>query len=265
MSRTGALRACLPLVAACLALPPAAASTTPAGADSVAVVPKALRLAPCTAADGAFLHARLAGALERELDFRGTGLSCDGMRRPDGKGLRVSFAGWLADERLTLVFGVPRLGEGASGHAVPVNVTLIRDGGQVYGTRGEGRCMLDEVEQTRIDAPAVVAAPASSPDSTALPAARHASAARPSPPSASDATGASAHAGSPEGAASSDAALPRRWRIDARGFCLDPARAVVAGTAAGDAILLATFDFRGQLEWEPDPPDAVATPDPASR
>ena len=226
-----------------------AAPATPAGADPAAAVPKALRLAPCAATDGAFLHARLAGALERELDFRGVGLSCDGMRRPDGKGLRVSFAGLLDKERLTLVFGVPRLAEGASGHAVPVNVTVIREGGQVYGTRGEGRCMLDKVMQTRIEVPVSPQAPAD----------------RPVPPGAIDAAIAAGDGVSPAGAASSDVLAPRRWRIDARGFCLEPARAVVAGTAAGDAILLATFDFRGQLEWEPDPPDAVATPEHASR
>jgi hypothetical protein len=44
----------------------------------------------------------------------------------------------------------------------------------------------------------------------------------------------------------------RRWRVEGRGFCLEPARALGAGTPEG-AILLATFDFVGLLTWEEDP------------
>jgi hypothetical protein len=156
----------------------------------------------CDAPD-AFLEARLAGALDAELHWQAAEMLCDGMRRPDGKGLRIRFEGRLAGESLTLVFAAPRLAEGESARAVPVNVTLIRSGAAIYSTRGEERCLLDEVRQAPLAAPA--------------------------------------------GAA-------HRWRIEARGFCLDPARAV----GGSDAILLSRFDFRGQLEWDPDPPSAPA-------
>lgn len=156
----------------------------------------------------AFVEARLAGAIDAELRWQAADMQCDGMRRPDGKGLRVTFSGSVGAERLTLVFGAPRLAEGASGRAIPVNVTLIREGGALYGTRGEDKCLLDEVRQ------------------------------EPLPPPAGD------HGF-------------RHWRIEAHGFCLEPARAVAGGR---DAILIARFDFRGQLAWELDPPSPVAPP-----
>jgi hypothetical protein len=163
----------------------------------------------CDGLPDAYLEARLAGAIDADLRWQATDMQCDGMRRPDGKGLRVTFAGQVAGERLTLVFGAPRLAEGASARAVPVNVTLLREGGRVYGTRGEDKCVLDDVRQ------------------------------EPLPPRAG------LHPA-------------RRWRIEARGFCLEPARAVAGGR---DAILVSRFDFRGQLAWEFDP-QPLKTPPP---
>jgi hypothetical protein len=162
----------------------------------------------CDGLPDAYLEARLAGAIDAEVRWQAADMQCDGMRRPDGRGLRVTFSGAVGSERLTLVFGAPLLAEGSSGHAVPVNLTVIREGGTLYGTRGDDKCVLDDVRQS------------------ALP------------------------------------ALPgretvRRWRIEARGFCLEPARAVAGGR---DAILVSRFDFRGQLAWEPDPPATPAPP-----
>ncbi|MBS0375662.1 MAG: hypothetical protein JSR73_13875 [Proteobacteria bacterium] len=158
----------------------------------------------CDGLPDAYFEARLAGAIEAEVRWRAPDLACDGMRRPDGKGLRVTFSGADGHGRLTLVFAAPRLAEGADGQAVPVNLTVIREGGALYGTRGEDKCLLDEVHQSP------------------LPARR-------------------------------GDGQQRRWRIEARGFCLEPARAV----GGGDAILVSRFDFRGQLAWEPDPPPAT--------
>ena len=180
----------------------------------------------CEALPDGYFSARLAGAVEAEVHWQAADMHCAGMRRPDGKGLRVTFSGTSGGERLTLVFGAPRLAEGSTARAVPVNVTLIREGGRVYGTRGEGKCMLDEVVQRALAEPVAPVATASG-----------------------------SQAASPiRKAAAGVAPAPRHWRIDARGFCLEPARAVAAGAAAGDAILLTTFEFRGQLAWEPDPP-----------
>ncbi len=166
----------------------------------------------CDALPDAYLEARLSGAIEAELHWQAADMQCDGMRRPDGKGLRVTFSGSIGTERLTLVFGAPRLAEGQSAHAVPVNLTLIREGGAVYGTRGDDKCVLDEVRQEPV-------------------------------------------------AAKAEERSFRQWRIEARGFCLEPARDVAGGR---DAILVARFDFRGQLAWEHDPPSPPAAPPTAT-
>jgi hypothetical protein len=161
----------------------------------------------CPLVTDAFLDARLGGAIEAPIHWSGESLTCDGMRRPDGEGLRVTFTGAINGERLTLVIGAAKLAEGASMREVPVNVTVIREGGPIYGTRGDDKCLLDDVHQTLID--------------------------------------------DREPGAEIPASQPRHWRIDASGFCLEPARSI---TDPRDAILLGTFDFRGQITWEPDVP-----------
>ncbi len=40
----------------------------------------------------------------------------------------------------------------------------------------------------------------------------------------------------------------RQWQVDARGFCLEPARAV----GGDDAILVTTFELTGLLTWDAD-------------
>ncbi len=111
---------------------------------------------PACGADGGFLTARLRGSIDVEIDWRGAELECAGMSRPDGLGIRLRFAGTLADGRhLAIVFAPPRLAEGAHARAVAVNVTVLDESGEdVYGTLGEERCLLDEVEQRRLADPA---------------------------------------------------------------------------------------------------------------
>jgi len=109
---------------------------------------------PACLADGSgFLAARLRGGIEADLDWRGAALECTGMARPDGRGLRLRFAGTLPDgRRLAIVFAPPELAEGQDARAVPVNVTVLDETrGTIFGTRGEQRCTLDDVRQRRLD------------------------------------------------------------------------------------------------------------------
>jgi hypothetical protein len=96
---------------------------------------------------------RLRGSIEAEIAWREPELGCAGMSRPDGRGLRLRFAGPLpSGGELAVVFAAPELGKGASGRAVPVNVTLLDASGErIYGTQGESRCVFDEVEQQAIE------------------------------------------------------------------------------------------------------------------
>jgi hypothetical protein len=62
----------------------------------------------CLPTGNGYLRARIRGALDLDLDWRNAELQCEGELRPDGSGLRISFAGpEHADGRRTrLVFGV---------------------------------------------------------------------------------------------------------------------------------------------------------------
>jgi len=87
-----------------------------------------------------------------DLDWRNVGLECEGGMRPDGHGIRVSFAGPLRSagsaHRLRFIFGIEAAGEGRSGRALPANVTLILEGERhIYSTRGDNECTVDELRQ----------------------------------------------------------------------------------------------------------------------
>ena len=102
----------------------------------------------CLPAHDGFLTMRLRGSIEEDVHWTEPALECTGMSRPDGRGLRVRFAGSLAGGEFAVVFAAPELAVGASGHGVPVNVTLLDGAGErIYGTQGDSRCQFDEVEQ----------------------------------------------------------------------------------------------------------------------
>ncbi|MEX0733211.1 MAG: DUF192 domain-containing protein [Steroidobacteraceae bacterium] len=108
--------------------------------------------ARCLPGQDGFLSMRLRGSIEEEVRWTEPALDCAGMSRPDGRGLRVRFAGPLATGgELAIVFAAPALGMGASGRGVPVNVTLLDAAGErIFGTQGDSRCIFDEVEQRPI-------------------------------------------------------------------------------------------------------------------
>ena len=96
-----------------------------------------------------YLTARLSGAVKAELVWGNEHTECTGAVRPDG-GIRVRFSRNDATDgsRLVLLFGVAGLREGQSAKALPVNVTVIREGkGEFYSTQGDNKCTLDEVKQ----------------------------------------------------------------------------------------------------------------------
>jgi len=107
----------------------------------------------CLPGQDGFLSMRLRGSIEAEVSWREPELDCTGMSRPDGRGLRIRFAGPLASGgELAVVFAAPELGMGLSGRGVPVNVTLLDAAGErIYGTQGDSRCVFDEVEQRAIE------------------------------------------------------------------------------------------------------------------
>lgn len=138
----------------------AAAAGMAAAVPVVASAPSALAasakgLHGCLATGDGYLRARIRGALVLDVDLHNSELECDGGVRPDGSGIRVSFAGPLRSDgrRLRMVFGVGDASEGQSGRALPTNLTVIFEGEQrLYATRGEDKCTVDQLSQQRVGA-----------------------------------------------------------------------------------------------------------------
>jgi uncharacterized membrane protein (UPF0127 family) len=105
----------------------------------------------CIPDGSGFLRAKISGAIKQELRWGNDGTECTGGVRPAGAGLRLTFAHTSGDERLRIVFGIAPLAEGTSAKALPVNVTLVREGkGEFFGTQGDDKCTLDEVRQEKL-------------------------------------------------------------------------------------------------------------------
>lgn len=153
--------------------------------------------AACLPSGDGFFRARVSGAWNAELDWRNRDTECSGAIRPAEDGLRLRFRHVEPDgTALVFVFGITGLKEGATGRALPVNVTVIREGtGDFFATQGDQRCTIDEVVQRPL-------------------------------------------AGIP--------LRKRSYRVTARGFCTQPARAL----NGEGAILITRFDYAGRADFE---------------
>src|SRR6185312_357966 len=70
--------------------------------------PSPRRGAGCLQAGNGYLRARIRGAFNLDINWHNAEIECDGGLRPDGSGIRVSFAGPQQSDgrRLRMVFGV---------------------------------------------------------------------------------------------------------------------------------------------------------------
>jgi hypothetical protein len=128
-----------------------AVPATPAEARTAAPQTRA----GCLPSGNGFLRARIRGAMNLDINWQNAELECEGDVRPDGSGLRLSFAGPVHGDgrRLRLVFGVTGTTEGASGSALPTNLTVIFEGEKrLFATRGDDRCTVDKLNQERVGA-----------------------------------------------------------------------------------------------------------------
>lgn len=107
----------------------------------------------CLPTGNGYLRARLGGAMNLDINWPDAQLECDGSARPDGSGIRLSFAGPPRSDgrRMRMVFGIGSATEGKPGRELPTNVTVIFEGEtRLFATRGDDRCTVDELEQERI-------------------------------------------------------------------------------------------------------------------
>jgi hypothetical protein len=114
----------------------------------------------CLPGERGFLQASLRGALNEQLDWRGAQLQCEGGARPQGRGLRVSFAGQLGSEgrRLRLVFGLAAQPGAPLLHTLPAHVTaIVENENRVYATLGDDKCTVESLLQEPLPAPTAAA------------------------------------------------------------------------------------------------------------
>jgi hypothetical protein len=128
----------------------AAASAAP---EAPPVPAPAAQRGGCLPGGDGYLRARIRGALNLDINWHNAQIECAGGPRPDGSGIRVSFAGpRRADgRRLRMVFGVGAAREGRAGHELPTNLTVIVEGERrLFSTLGEDRCTVDRLTQQRL-------------------------------------------------------------------------------------------------------------------
>jgi hypothetical protein len=109
----------------------------------------------CLASGNGFLRAKIRGSVNLDINWRNSQIECAGGARPNGSGLRMSFAGPLHPDgrRLRMVFGVGSAREGEAGRALPTNLTVIFEGEQrLFATRGQDKCTVDNLTQERVGA-----------------------------------------------------------------------------------------------------------------
>lgn len=103
----------------------------------------------CLPAGDGFFRARLDGELQMRLDWTEPQLTCEGMARPGGNGIRLSFRREQQGHGpLLIVLGIAGLSESSSGKALPTNVTIIEERtSRVFGTLGDDKCTVDDLRQ----------------------------------------------------------------------------------------------------------------------
>ncbi len=135
----------LTCVSFCGAAAPSAAP--PSGAPA-----KAPSIACLTSGDG-YLRARIAGAVNANLDWSNSGTRCEGEFRDKPPGVRLSFQRAPGGTpNLLLVFGLTGVTRGQSAHEVKANLTVIVQGtSRIYGTLGDSRCTVDSLSQRSLN------------------------------------------------------------------------------------------------------------------
>lgn len=100
------------------------------------------RFAPCVMDRDGYWQGRLFGAGALTVDWRGAELECAGNARPNGRGLRLFFAGRpdAEGERLLLVLGMAADIATLAGRELPADVTLVDEATSEFFHGGGDRC-----------------------------------------------------------------------------------------------------------------------------
>lgn len=104
---------------------------------------------------GGLLQGTVYGALDGEIHWTGDAMDCEGMPRPEGRGMRLRFAGEAGEDAtaLAIIIGVADIGPRETAAELPSNVTIIEEGrGRFFSTSDLDSCWTDIERQTLVDA-----------------------------------------------------------------------------------------------------------------
>lgn len=123
----------------------------PSGAASLAA---ALPPAPtagaanCLPSGDGYLRARVAGAIDAQIDWPNSGTRCEGESKSQPPGVRLSFQRASGQPNLLFVFGITGVRQGRPAHDAGVNLTVFVQGtDRIFGTLGDSRCTVDSLSQ----------------------------------------------------------------------------------------------------------------------
>lgn len=108
----------------------------------------------CLAAGDGAMQARVRGAIDADINWNNSQMSCEGGMRPDRKGVRVTLAGPMPKDangaRIRFVFGIAMKDTAAGvAQALPTNLTIILEGQQqLFSTRGDSKCAVEQFDVT---------------------------------------------------------------------------------------------------------------------
>lgn len=107
----------------------------------------------CPLGKAGLLRGRFFGALALDADWSGPALSCDGMQKPAGQGVRLYFAGNGPDGgRVALLIGLEGIVDDLAGAERPANVTVIDErASRFFSSAGPGRCWATIRSVTPVD------------------------------------------------------------------------------------------------------------------
>jgi len=97
----------------------------------------------CRSVDDAYLSGTVYGAVNREIEWRGTDMQCEGGSRPGGGGIRLVFAApdTVDQDRLVFVIGISGTVAELTDAERTANVTVIDESsGRFFSSGGQERC-----------------------------------------------------------------------------------------------------------------------------
>jgi len=97
------------------------------------------------------LQTALFGSLQTAVNWSGSEMMCESMQRPDGEGIRLRFAGPVAEQQLAIIIAIPGMRRAQNTVELPSNVTTTVEGsGRFFSTPNLDSCWTDIDSQAAV-------------------------------------------------------------------------------------------------------------------